>query len=144
MYPPFARLCYTCIYTFLSASVALVYIPPCLVVLHLYAYPRFCPNAMHGKLELLSAIIRRSTQLCSSSFSCMQCFRVSMPPAVRFILFYDKYIWGSFNVRTHLGVCRKHKVGSCKNKSAHRLTRRDTQTGPHSAPPRDRTQGIRI
>ena len=47
-------------------------------------------------------------------------------------------------VRTNLGACHTHEVGSGTNKSAKELTRRDTKIASHPVPPGDRTQGHRI
>ena len=45
-----------------------------------------------------------------------------------------------FNVRTNVGT----EAGSCTNKSAQELIRRDRKTVPHLALPENRTQGLRI
>ena len=65
--------------------------------------------------------------------------------------------YGIINVRTNLGTCRKHKGGggggggeekkdvegeSVTNKSVQELTRRDTKSVAHPAPPGDRTHGL--
>ena len=79
----------------------------------------FCPNAMHGKFELLSLgkASSHSTALLSfppppPSTLCAICFRVSIPPGC------EAY---SFMSRTHKG-------GSGTNKSAQEQTRRDRKT----------------
>ena len=74
-----------------------------------------CPNAMHGKLGAAFLGGKRAISTALPRFllfknfftvvSCVQCFCVSIPPAVRpTIVTTDGY--GIFNVRTHLDACR--------------------------------------
>ena len=66
------------------------------------------------------------------------CFHI-IPPAVRSILVYDRWIYGIFNVCTNLDACRTHEGGggeSGTNTTAKELTRRDRKSVPHLAPPR--------
>ena len=58
---------------------------------------------------------------------CVQCFRVSITPAVRptRTLLRHRVHYGIFKVRTSVGACRTHEEGSGTNTSAQELTRRD-------------------
>ena len=89
---------------------------------------------MHGKIQAafpggggkVSSHSTAATQLVFLSPVC-SVFRVSKPQSVR-LFTTDGY--GIFNVRTNLGACRTHEVGSDTNKSAQELTRRDRSAVP--------------
>ena len=77
---------------------------------------------------------------------CVQCFRVSITPAVRptRTLLRQRVHYGIFKVRTSVGACRTHEEGSGTNTSAQEMTRRDIINVFHLAPPGVRTKGHRI
>ena len=89
-----------------------------------------CPNAMHRKFRLLSPGEMSSHSTALPSFwqillSRVQCFCVSIPPAVRPTLTTDGY--GIFNMCTSVGWCRTHEGVSGSNESVQESTRSGEQ-----------------
>ena len=96
---------------------------------------------MHGKFRLLSPGKANSH---STALPSMQCFHVSIPPAVGANYPFATDGYGIFNVRTNLGAQHTHEGGSGTIKSAQEFTWRDRETVFHPTPPGDRTQGLWI
>ena len=107
---------------------------------------------MHGKFWLLSRekASSHSTVLPRCFFHCVQCFRVSIWPALRRTLLRLMDMGSLTCAQIWVRVIhtnakwREGGGGSGTNKSAQELTRRDRKTVCHPAPPGDRTQGLLI
>ena len=77
-------------------------------------------------------------------FPCVQCFHVSIPPAVRPTPL-RRMDMGSSLTCAQIWVRAVHTEGGQAQTSPHKSRpRRDRKTAPHPAPPGDRTQGHRI